>query len=403
MKRLLILFAALTFAVGCSKNDDSPSPEPTDRQTLLMYFPWSGNLTSFFRVNIEDMKQVVAAGIPNNSRVVVFFMENATSGRLFELRLRKGIVEERALTTYALPDYTTVEGIAAILENVKRFAPATRYAMSIGSHGMAWLPAHPAAATASLKEAYGVQPAKEYWEYTDANGLPLTRWFGGTTQATRADAATLASAIERAGIKMEYILFDVCYMSSVEVAYDLRNATDHLIASPHEIINYGFPYANCGQYMLGRPNYTAIVDAFHAFYMDPENDKIAFNCGTIAVTHSAELEPLAALMKQINNGSIDESRCHQVQVADNYSPHRFYDLGDYVEQCCTDSALRTAFAAQMERTIPATHRRYTPTTYYSNGDSECPISTFSGVMCSDPSTSSHCAEKEQTAWWKATH
>lgn len=400
MKRLLILFAALTLLVGCKK-DDAPTQKPTE-QTLLMYFPWSGNLTSFFLTNIEDMKQVVAGGIPDDCRVVVFLMPNSTTGRLFELRNRKGITEERELATYELPAFTTAEGIASILSDVKRFAPAKRYAMSIGSHGMAWLPAHPTASTATLREAYGTAPEREYWEHTDANGLPLTRWFGGTSQATRTDAATLAAAIERAGIEMEYILFDVCYMSSIEVAYDLRNVTRHVIASPHEIINYGFPYEQCGTYMVGAIDYAKIVQAFHDFYMDTENDKIAFNCGTIAVTHTAELDALAALMKQINHSALDVSNLSSVQVADNYSTHRFYDLGDYVELCCTNQSLRSAFAAQMERTIPAAHRRHTPT-YYSNGNNECPIRVFSGVMCSDPSTSRECVGKEQTAWWKATH
>lgn len=43
---------------------------------------------------------------------------------------------------------------------------------------------------------------------------------------------------------MEYILFDDCYMSSLEAAYDLRHVTRHLIACPTEIMAYGMPYSH---------------------------------------------------------------------------------------------------------------------------------------------------------------
>ncbi len=401
MKHLLTLLAALTLAVGCDKSGDFPFPKPdpeqTDQQTLLMYFPWSGNLTSFFLTNIEDMKQVVADGIPDNCRVVVFFMSNSTTGRLFELRNRKGITEERELKTYNHPAFTTAEGIAAILEDVKRLVPATRYAMSIGSHGMAWLPALPATSAASLEPAYGTQPAKEYWEHTDANGLPLTRWFGGTQLEHRTDLTTLAQALQQSKIKMEYILFDDCYMSSIEVAYDLREVTDYLIASTCEIMAYGFPYALVGKYMIGQPDYAAICQGFYDFYINYD-----YPCGTIAVTNCSMLDDLAEEMKQINLTALQTVSPANLQPYDGYTPHRFYDLGDYVEHSCTDAALRRSFAEQLERVIPADHRRHTPT-YYSNGHDDHPINTFSGVMCSDPSTSNLCAEKDQTAWWRATH
>ncbi len=55
-----------------------------------------------------------------------------------------------------------------------------------------------------------------------------------------------ARGIVGAGVKMEYILFDDCYMSSVEVAYELKEATRFLIASTSEMMAYGMPYATVG-------------------------------------------------------------------------------------------------------------------------------------------------------------
>lgn len=74
----------------------------------------------------------------------------------------------------------------------------------------------------------------------------MTRYFGELTREFQTDVSTLARVITGAGIKMEYILFDDCYMSSVEVAYELKEATRFLIASTSEMMAYGMPYATVG-------------------------------------------------------------------------------------------------------------------------------------------------------------
>lgn len=401
MKRIAILLWALLLVVGCKK-EEHPAP-PTTEQTLLMYLPWSDNLTSFFLTNIEDMKRVIEQGIPEHCRVLVYFMSSSTDGRLFEIYDRKGIVCERDLATYKNIAFTTAEGIGEVLKDVKRLAPAKRYAMTIGSHGMAWLPAHPGqslSASGSMLTSDGT-PEREYWEHTAADGLPLTRWFGGQSQNHRCDIASLATALQESELHMEYILFDNCYMSSIEVAYDLRQVADYLIASPCEIMNYGFPYAEVGGKMIGTPDYPAICDGFVEFYNHYTYYNEAYPYGNIAAIKCSEIEPLAALMKQINAAATHAVDLQTIQSFDYLSQHRFFDLGDYVAHYSADEALKAAFAAQLERMIPSTHRGHTPK-FYSSGYI-FPMRSFSGISTSDPSLNSACAEKKQTAWWKATH
>lgn len=61
---------------------------------------------------------------------------------------------------------------------------------------------------------------------------------------------------------MEYILFDDCYMSSIEVAYELKDVTKYLIGSTSEMMAYGMPYAAIGEYLLGNPDYQSDVKNF---------------------------------------------------------------------------------------------------------------------------------------------
>ena len=413
MKKIFytLLAATLLLVVGCSK-EDGPKPPKHNEQTLLMYFPWSGNLTSFFLTNICEMADVLEKGDVGNCRVLVYLMQNATEGELFELLGHKAgkdqsvtmnNVDTRPIAKFDKPAFTTAEGIASILSAAKSAAPADRYAMSIGCHGMAWLPANPNAGLAEPKMAPLMSTEQDYWEHLDPQGLPITRWFGASEEKYRTDVSCLAQAIEMADLHLEYILFDDCYMSSIEVAYELRKVTDHLIASPNEIMAYGFPYARCGAFMLGNPDYEAICQTFYDFYIvyvDPYG--ISRPYGTIAMTNCAQLEALADVVKRINAAS-DSANLNiaYLQRMDGYNPTRFFDFGDYVRTLCIDDTLEREFEQQLERTIPSSCRRHTPQFYTSSGPVR--INTYTGVTTSDPSISNNTAEKSKTAWWKATH
>lgn len=409
MKRLLALLLSALMLVAC--DDKNTYEEPVaPRQTLLMYFPWSGNdsgstgLLSHFLTNIDDMEEAIRYNAPEGCRVLVYLVERkvetgiggATNtyfeGSLQELKARGGKVERVPLTSYRDPDMTEAEQIARLLKDVQAYAPAPRYAMTIGCHGMGWIPA--TATKAVSREG----AEREYWEY---EGVEQTRWFGGMTAEFQTEIPTLAEAIRRAGMKMEYILFDDCYMSSVEVAYELKDVTDYLIGSTSEIMAEGFPYTEIGALLLGEVDYEGICESFYQYYME----RNSYPCGTVAVTVCRELEALAEVMKRINAASeeLTASELSQVQVLDGYDPCRFYDLGDYVNFYCKDAALRGEFERQLERTVPAAFRRHTPT-FYSMTSGETDINAFSGITTSDPSLSPLVVDvKGSTAWWKATH
>lgn len=416
MKRLSILLLTLLVLVGCDDKNtyvEQIAPE----QTLLMYFPWSGNdngstgLLSHFLTNISDMEEAIRYNAPEGCRVLVYLVNpkketginGATNsyleGSLYELRHHKGQVDSVGIASYRNPDMTEAEQIARLLKDVQAYAPAPRYAMTIGCHGMGWIPA-----TAS-KAASREGAEREYWEY---EGVHQTRWFGGVDAEFQTEISTLAQAIDRAGIKMEYILFDDCYMSSVEVAYELRNVADYLIGSTSEIMAEGFPYFEMGACMLGDVDYEGICESFYQYYMEDGS----MPCGTVAVTVCNELEALAEVMKRINEASeeLTASELSQVQVLDGYDPCRFYDLGDYVNFYCKDAALRGEFERQLERAVPTAFRRHTPTFYSKYGGNipdrpgETWINAFSGITTSDPSVAKAVVGvREDTAWWKATH
>lgn len=197
---------------------------------------------------------------------------------------------------------------------------------------------------------------------------------------------------------MEYILFDNCYMSSVEVAYELRNVTNYLIASPTEIMAYGMPYAVVGEYLLGKTDYKAVCDGFYAFYSTYNEAPY----GTLAVTNCSELASTASLMREINSRyTFDTAQLNSLQRMDGYEPPIFYDYGDYVAHLCTDEQLLMEYKEQLDRMIP--YKTHT-TEFYSKSKGAVPINVYSGITTSDPSDNPQVSiDKTKTSWYTATH
>ena len=76
--------------------------------------------------------------------------------------------------------------------------PAMHYGLVVGGHGMAWVPSSSDAKRAPYHSGYGERP--------------LTRWFGGLTPDSQIEISSFAEGIRMAGLHMDYILFDDCFM-----------------------------------------------------------------------------------------------------------------------------------------------------------------------------------------------
>lgn len=385
---LLMFFISLT---SCGSADEPLVEDDECGKTLFMYLPWSSNLTGYFYQNISDMERCVKEmdGL-SDERIIVFMSESSSEASLFEIKYEDGQCRRVDLKSYSNPAFTTEEGIAAILDDVKISAPARRYAMIIGCHGMGWLPVNVSRAA--------VTDEMNHWDYA---GSYLTRYFGGTTSQYQTDISTLSAAIADAGMKMEYILFDDCYMATVEVAYELKNVADYLIASTCEVMAYGMPYSTMGKHLLGEPDYRGVCDDFYAFYSTYSD----MPCGTLSVTDLSRIDDMASVMKEINSSyTFDGYQSVMLQKLDGYSPTIFYDFGDYVrlllQQNNAPQSLVSEFEMRLSNLIP-----YKTNTekFFTASRGPMKIERYSGITTSDPSVSQRAVGKTETGWYAATH
>ncbi len=388
-KYFLLLLIPLYLLTSC--HSDEPAPEVTrNEKTLFMYMPWSSNLTSYFYQNIKDMESCIEAmnGL-SNERVLVFISTTSSEASLFEIKYENGKCQRVDLKSYSSPAFTTEAGITQILDDVISYAPANRYSMIIGCHGMGWLPVNASRAISSEE--------RFHWDYTDG---PLTRYFGGTTSEFQTDISTLSAAIANTGTKMEYILFDDCYMASIEAAYDLKEVADYLIASTCEVMAYGMPYTTMGIHLLGQADYEAICEDFHEFYSN-----YSVPCGTLSVTDLSRIDEMANWMRQFNAAySLDSHQRERIQSLDGYSPTIFYDFGDYInlvlEQNTAPEEMKNEFEAKLDQLVPyKTNTDY----FFTATQGKIKINNYSGITTSDPSVSQRASSKTNTKWFAATH
>ncbi len=408
MKKLFTLFFCLvsltvTFT-GCS--EEAIDVKNVNKQTILVMFPWTGSYSSsglydYLQHNLDSMEYAIKKnkGL-NNTRVLVFFSRSARQSELFELTYNTSTyaVDHTPVATYEGHDYTSTEGLASVIRTMKERTEALNYAMIIGGHGLGWIRAEDWQAASNSSEAKAKAKAAELQ-------TPKYRHFGSTSTSTNdfsIDITTLADAIKANGIKMQYILFDACFMANAETAYQLREATNFLVASPYTVINEGMPYAKVWNYLnTATPNYTSLVSTYLSYY-----NSTSTPYASLAAIDCRQMDNLAAVMKEINQKyTITDEQLAGVQYFNAMTPTLFYDLGNYVDSLHVNTTLKSKFDTQMAATVKTV--QYTGQTMDDDNNSHTvfiTVSTNSGLTISDPSK--HAAAlrgKETTAWWKATH
>ena len=370
-------------------------------QTIIINFIGTA-LQYYFNNNITKFLEALNGNIQGDSQVMVITTDSTNDATLYELRydpiLGKAVQEK--VKELSLP--TPYD--SALFENNLRealeFAPAEKYALIIGSHGLGWVPKAPSTTQSLALRRLGLSH-ENLWKRNE--NAEMTRHLGDKAP-TRYDVSEIATAIEANNVKFDYILFDACLMGNVESAYELRNSTKYIIGSPCEVMGYGFPYAKIVKYMFTENGNSYDLDKMCSEYVRYYKTEATTPSACVALTNTAELEALAQAMKAVNNAKIKpDFSLNNVQYYEGQAVHSFYDLGDMVEQSCADATVAAAFKSQLDKTVTS---RYHTTQFYSAYGSGNKyyhnINYYSGISTS-AMVDHYSADWQQTAWYKATH
>lgn len=386
----LLMLMATSWLSAC--HDDIPDDLARTRtatsqeRTIIMYLPYSGsgynNLYSFFEQNIRDVEQSIkqTGGLGTNNLYVVIADNSPNRVYLYRIRMEGTECVHDTIKRYDHPRLMDAQWVTRVINDVKSISETPKYVMLVGCHGEGWLP-----------PKNNVTRAK-------------TRWFGGPGYAI--SIADFAQGIEQTGIKLEYLLFDDCYLSCAEVAYDLRNATNMLIASTSEVMADGMPYAEVFQYLSSpQPNFGQLVNNYIAHYQ-----RQSYPYATIGVINTQYIQSMAQLMKQVNAiYTWNTANNHQLQDldGDHFVPTVYFDFGSYAHTLFgSNLALYSQYQTLMAQLVP--YKGNTAYIYNASGTTTR-VNEFSGITISDPSANTGqygynvALLKTQTAWWAASH
>ena len=276
LRLLLGVCLALFFLASC---EDEPEIVKTPKRTVLVYIAADNNLAHFALDDMDEMKEGLLQ--VNGELKLLVYVDTGSSARLVELKKESRNVVENVVREYGDRNSTGTEETREVFRDVfsnPAFA-AESYGLIYWSHADGWAP-------------YG--------------STRQTRWIGQDTGDGdyRMNISDFVSILKEAP-HFSFIMFDACFMSSVEVAYELRSYTDYYIGSPTENPGPGAPYDLITPLMAGENAAMDMASAYFEHYNAKYNGGINISNknwtgGTsICVMRTSALKQLASVTAQV--------------------------------------------------------------------------------------------------------
>ncbi len=307
MKKLWLFLVGIMMLAACSDEiPETPTPDVpgVEGRTMLAYLVSNnanGDLDDYLKYNVVDMyKGLINSKQPATLLVYYRPRKSDTSldgpsilkfvsdgkGRIngkqplnsSELqiddnfknaqRVAKTVFGQAEITETDSPGEiaTDPEVMTGVLKKMVKMVPSDSYGLAMGSHGTGWLKA----SRTTTGRSFG-----------DDNGYSI-------------DIPELAGALKEAFTdkKLDFILFDACMMANAEVAYELRDVTDYMIASVLETPALGFPYSSFfNELYADDVDYQFICDQFI------EINRKNGSWGTCAAVDCKQMQKLADWVK----------------------------------------------------------------------------------------------------------
>lgn len=389
MKQLATLLCGgvlLLGIVACSDDEPQEPQSSTASRTVLIYIGGENSLNSFIERNDGlghdgDLVEMTegAADVPSNCNLIVY-VDDVQLPRIYKL---ENIGGEGQCTLVKEYDEDSSSADPAVLRDVWKYViaqyPAESYGMVMWSHADGWLPAN---------------------STVDSRSIIIDN---GNNTTSNAGAAMNIPAIKEVlqevfgSQKLDFILWDACFMQSIEVAYEMRNTAKWLIGSPAEIPGSGAPYHKIIKPMFASstPDIEGIVYAYYSYYTDDSTYGALLSA--IDTSHLEELakgtSPLLSYIESLGEKATEDVFCYMPAFSSSYPA--YHDInGLMMKNLPTEQY--TAWKQLLDKAV-----RYPMATewWYSNWRSHAPtdFSQYCGLSMYVPAQING-SESNRTRW-----
>lgn len=333
------IIGLIILLIGCDNSEDAPRL-PSANRTVLVYMVADNSLSNFASLDIEEMIEGMKNVDVSSCNLCLYVDDRSTPVLYHFTKNAKGTVIKDIISTYDEQDSTDAGVMSSIVKRVFDTYPASSYGLVYWSHGEGWKP-YPGTST---------------------------RWIGQDTGNgdKGMNISALASVLDKAP-HLDFLLFDACFMQSVEVAYELRTYADYFLASPTEIPAPGAPYEELVPAMFLSENYARkIGEAYVSTYIENFNENLPLGStygymlgdiwvagASISVIKSSELDNLAAMTNQVlptENVNHNFLRRDVFTYDKRFNP-MYYDMVGMMRYLVTDDAAYNSWKSAYDKTV----------------------------------------------------
>ena len=189
----------------------------------------------------------------------------------------------------------------------------------------------------------------------------------------------LREALESTNINDDAIIYDAGLMSSVEVAYEIKDVTKYIIASACEILAEGFPYKRIMPSLIGKTlDLEEVCRSYYDFYAS--NSYSIKRAGTISLIKCSEMELLADTYKDFLREEYQALSYRNISGVQQYGRaakgmnNMFFDISDFVST--VNETRSNYFEKVMNDIITYKNATSTFTSLIINKDSYSGLSVF---------------------------
>ena len=350
-----------------------PPPISTQR-TVLVYLGVDNNFRGEAAEKIDTLKRNWNKNIDGN---LLVYADSGTKPVLVHIyhSERRGNVAD-TIAIYAAENSANPATFARVLNTVKTYCPAASYGLIVLSHASGWLPANMS------------------WPIKLRSVIIDT----GTSEPN--NYMELANFAEAIPYKLDFLIFDACFMGAVEVAYELKDKVDYIVASPAEVLVPGFVYASMMQHLFQQPpDLTAVASDFYEYY---NNKNGIFRSATVNLVKTSALDALVSIFKEITAGihPFSESIGSIQTFGFGNTQKIYFDLGDRLQQLAPGKL--TEIQAAFDQCV--LYKANTPSYFSAGTDVSHPIHAFSGLTVYIPQAAypEANAAYSRLKWAKAT-
>lgn len=312
IKILSLLFCLVMLTAACHEDEDAPV---YGSRTVLVYVAANNSLGNldFDSKDVQEMMEGMKSVEGTDNNLLVYLAGYRKTAKLIRLTKNgKGEVKQETVAEYNKQNSVSVDVMKEVFTTVFSNYPAKSYGIVFWSHGDGWI----------------------YYQN------PSTRWWGQDDEGKdyRMNILDLHEALSVAP-HFDYILFDACYMQSVEVIYQLRDCADYFIGSPTEIPGPGAPYDMVVPALFSQSNpeiniaknyYTVYAEKYdNGNNMSNEN----WTGGvSISVVKSCEMLALATATKAVVQTASSKQQSNSIDISGIlcYDPLRDKNYHDFM-------------------------------------------------------------------------